>query len=869
MRFLVDRSCSNVVKSRIMLSVFRFLDSLKLDFRYAFRSLRKDVRFGFVAVFALAIGIAASTVVFSIFYNLLFNAVAAKDANRLVVPVVQDLGHPEFTTDLFIHWADLKYLREHNQAFEGVIGFHEGRAVVQQGVRAFQFRSGQVTADAFEFYGVPALLGRTIVSEDGKPGAIPVFVMSDQTWKGEFGADPHILGNIFVVEGEPRTLVGVMPERFHAFGTARDIWTPASWTPSVEEAEKGSKFDVLARVKQGVTFAAASAELNVLVKRLAALHTNDDDYPIKSNARLISANDYLMGASGAGAVFNSKIQLKSILYDLLAAVLVLLLIACANVANLLLARATVREKEIAVRSALGASRRQIVRQLMVESLVLGLTACAAGCALSWVTMKAVDATIHQKAWERMSGEAVIGLNVPVIIFAAGITLLTTVICGLIPAFRATGPDLQPQLKGSGKSLDDSFRHGKVRAALVIGQVALSIVLLVGAGLMIRSLYMLTHIDMGFDPRNILIAAIAPARSSDQLPDRALMGSAKGRARFDEVMGKIRELPGVESVAIDNAIPGYGPSRGPKAAVPGKTPVENIGLDECDENCSQTLGMRMVAGRWLSREEVQTRQYVAVLTQRLAHDMFGNDDAVGKQLEVKDFGRWKNGLQQFLGINSEPGQSDATFQIVGVVSDVKNAGPQQPVVPMAFIPPMITGNFELLVRTRADPDSQMHAVQEQVWAVDRDEVFWLFAPLSELLKEYTYATPEFGVTLSGPLAGIALLLVVIGVFSITAYTVSLQTREIGVRMALGAQERQILRMVLRRGSALIGAGICIGLFSSFALTRFLANQIWGVSATDPWTFGAVLAIVIAAGLAACYLPARHATRVDPLTALRYE
>jgi putative ABC transport system permease protein len=852
-----------------MFSFLLFLDKLKLDFGYAIRSLRKDMRFGFVAVFALAIGIGASTVVFSVFYNLLFNAVAAKDVNRLVVPVVQDLEHPEFTIDLFIHWSDLKYLREHNRVFEAVIGSHEGRAVVQQGLRTFQFRNGQVTADAFEFYGVPALLGRAIVSEDGKPGVTPVFVMSYQTWKGEFGADPHILGNTFVIGGEPRTLVGIMPERFHAFGTARDIWTPANWMPSVQEAEKGSKFDVLARVKQGVSFAAASAELDVLVRRLAATHANDDDYPKKFNARVISANDYLMGASGAGAVFNSKIELKSILYDLLAAVLVLLLIACGNVANLLLARATVREKEIAVRSALGASRQQIVRQLLMESLVLALTACAAGCAVSWVTMKAVDATIHQKAWERMSGEAVIGLSVPVLIFAAVITLLTTLICGLVPALRATGRDLQLQLTGSGKGWEGSFRHGKIRAALVIGQVALSIVLLVGAGLMIRSLYMLTHIDMGFDPKNILIAAFAPARSTDQLPDRALMASAEGRARFEKVMEKIRELPGVERVAVNNTIPGYGPSRGPKVTVPGKTRIENIGLDECDENCAETLGMHVIVGRWLSREEVQTRQYVAVLSQRLAHDMFGNGNAVGKQLEVKDFARWKNGLQQFLGMNSEPGQSDVTFQIVGVVSDVKNAGPQQPAVPMAFIPPMITGDFQLQVRTKIAPGLLMRAVQEQVWAVDRAEVFWLFAPLSELLEEHTYATPEFGVTLSGPLAGIALLLVAIGVFSVMAYTVSLQRREIGVRMALGAQEHQIFRLVLRRGSALIGAGICIGLFSSFAVTRFLASQIWGVSATDPWTFGAVLALVVTSGLAACYLPARRATGVDPLAALRYE
>ena len=846
-----------------------FLDNLVSDFRYASRSLRKDLRFALVAVFALALGIGASTVVFSVFYNLLFNAVAAKDAERLVVPVVEDAEQPDVTSGLFASWAELNYLKEHNQVFESLIGYRTGRAMVQQSGRMFQFSNALVTADAFEFYGVPALLGRGIVSEDGRVGAPKVFVMSYGTWRGEFGADRGIVGQSFVVDGQPCTLIGVMPERFRGFGAYKEIFTAVNWTPSTEEAEKGAKFNVRARVKRGVTLAAASAEFDVLVRRLVAMHPDDDDYPKKFAARVIAANNYLMGASAEAKVFSSKIELKSILYDLLAAVLVLLLIACSNVANLLLARATVREREIAVRSALGASRGQILRQLFMESLVLALVACVAGCLLAWMAMKTVDAAVHQKNWAEIGAEAVIGLNVPVLLFAAGITLLTTLICGLVPAWRATRCDVQPLLVGNGKGAWGSLRHGKVRAALVAGQVALSIVLLMGAGLMMRSLYMLTHIDLGFDPKNILIVAFAPARSSDQLPDRAMMATAEGRARFERVVEKIRELPGVASVAVDNTIPAYGPSNGPKVTLPGGPRVENAALDECDENCANTLGMRMIAGRWLSRDEVATRQYSAVLNQRLARDMFGDDNPVGKQLEVKDFARWKNGLQRAFRMNLEQLPPDATFQIVGVVGDVKNAGPQQPAAPMAFIPPIISGNFILQVRTRVKPQLIMHAVQDQVWAGDRSEVFWIFDPLADLLEKHTYTTPEFGVTLSGPLAGIALLLVMIGVFSVMAYTVSLQTREIGVRMAVGAQPREILAMVLRRGAVLIAGGIVVGLFASFALTRFLASQIWGVSATDPWTFAAVLALVVAAGLAACYAPARRATRVDPLVALRYE
>jgi len=250
-------------------------------------------------------------------------------------------------------------------------------------------------------------------------------------------------------------------------------------------------------------------------------------------------------------------------------------------------------------------------------------------------------------------------------------------------------------------------------------------------------------------------------------------------------------------------------------------------------------------------------------------MFGDEDPIGKQLRANDFDKWRTNFGRAIGITYAPMLGDADFRIVGVVSDVKNFGPQQPAVPMAFIPPMVMGDFILQVKTKVEPGSMMHAVQERVWAVNRNEVFWVFDPLAEFLEEHTYATPEFGATLSGPLAGIALVLVVIGVFSVMAYMVSLRTQEIGVRMALGAQQSEILRMVLQKGFVLLAAGIAIGLFASFGLTRFLKSQIWGVSATDPWTFGAVVALVVITGLAACLLPARRAASVDPLVALRYE
>lgn len=836
------------------------------DIRYALRNLGKDPKFTCVAVFALALGIGASTVVFSVFYNLLFNAIAGKDAARLVVPVLETPEQPNYQRgdhQLFLKWADLQYVREHNQAFEYLVGSHSGMAEVQYGTGNYQFENGHVSPDGFACYGVVPVLGRGILPEDGQPGAPNVVVMSYSTWRERFGADPAMVGKSFVIEGEPATLVGVMPERFHGFGATQEIWTAVSEAQAGSEAEKRIFVNVLARVKRGVSFAAASAELDLLTHQLAAQRPDSDDYPKKFSARVISDNDFLMGpASGVATVVNAKIDLRGILGNLLAAVLVLLLIACSNVANLLLARAVAKEKELAVRAALGASRWQLMRQLLLESVVLAVAACVLGGALAAVAMKMVNAAIHQKAWQRMSAEAVIGLNLPVLIFAAGITLLTALICGLAPAWRTTRRDLQPQLMGSTKDTDFRTRQGKLRAALVIGQVALSIVLLVGAGLMMRSLYRLTHIELGFNPKNILAAGFAPSRKGTQYPDRASIVTPEGRARFQRAVEKIRGLPGVASVAVNNTLPGYGPSAGPKVTLPGSTREVEAGLDECDENCLDTLRMHLLAGRWLSHGDVETLQFSAVVNETLARTLFGDANPVGQKLEVRDFKR------QFSRSSADLPENPA-FTIVGVIRDTKNAGPQAAVVPMAFIPPMITGGFLVQIRTRVEPRSLMHAVQEAVWSVDRGEVFWVFGPLSDYFDQLTYALPEFGVSLSAPLAGIALLLVLVGVFSVMAYTVSLRTQEIGVRMTLGAQVGDVLGIVLRHGMALIAAGLGIGLVASFGLTRFLASQIWGVSATDPWTFGSVALLLIVSGMLACYLPARRATQVDPLVALRYE
>jgi predicted permease len=839
------------------------LENLVRDFRYALRSLRRDRQFAIIASFALALGIGSSTLVFSIFYNLFFNAFSARNANRLVVPVIQN-GNSGVQADsnlepLTLHLADLDVIREQNEVFENVVGYITAGGIVlaNDGSHVYQFYDSRVTADAFDFYGVPPVIGRGIAPEDGRPGAAPVFVMSYKTWKSDFHEDPNILGKTLTIDGEPRTLIGVMPLRFRAYGLQAQIWLPITRSRNTPRADGEFPAQVLARLKPGVSLETASADLDLIVKRLVALHP--DDFPPHSTARVESATDLLLGPKGGGPTFHS--DLKHLLYDLLAAVGMLLLIACSNVANLLLARATVREKEMAVRTALGATRGRLICQLFMESSVLAMAAGLAGCAFAWFGVKFVPTLIPHAGdiygGERIGAEMGINLNAPVLFFALALTVFTTLLCGLVPAFRVARTDVQPQLAGSGKGANGSLRRGRLRAALVIAEIAVSIVLLIGTGLMIHSFFLLTHVDLGFNPKNVLLVVFLPPPSHNKTPAVQRFASPQGAVVLQTVVERLRKLPGVASVSVDDTIPGYGPTTGPKVTVPGATHSEAAGLFASDENVLQTLEMKLLQGRWLSQGEVRSSQYVAVINQRLARDFFGASNPLGQQLQVKAF---KSPFQL---------PQDASFQIIGVVADVKSVGPQNPSIPTVFLPYTVRGGFSLLLKTTVDPSSLRNIVQEQIWAVDRNEIIALASPLEDFLQRFTYATPEFALSIAAPLSSIALLLVMIGIFSVMAYTVSLQTREIGIRTALGAQRSGVLKMILVQGARLLAAGIILGLCGSYAFTRFLASQIWGVSVTDPWTFISVAILTLLVGLSACLLPAARATRVDPLTALRCE
>ncbi|MGH9575366.1 MAG: FtsX-like permease family protein, partial [Candidatus Acidiferrales bacterium] len=537
-----------------------------------------------------------------------------------------------------------------------------------------------------------------------------------------------------------------------------------------------------------------------------------------------------------------------ILYALLAAVAALLLIACSNVANMLLARATVREKEMALRASLGASQGRLLRQLLVESLVLAAAGGLLGCLFAYWGIQLVAATIPPM----LPGEAALELNRPVLLFALGITALTIVGCGLAPAIHSMRSNLSLRLAGSGKGATGGFRHGKLRAALVVLEVSLSVVLLIGTGLMIRTLYALTHVSLGFDASNVLAASVTlPKDSYTTVPEK--------KAFFQQALARVAALPGVISAAETISLPPYNAGRS-EVTVPGTTHFEawNTLFDVCSEDYFKTLHIPLLRGRLLSRADVDSGRFVAVVNQTFAHDYLG-DDPIGRKFKINAFDK----------IAQTP--HDAYFEVVGIVPDIKNQGLRDAPMPQAYIPYTITAyaNRAILVKTGISSLSLLKNVQEQIWAVDRNVAIGNAGTLDSYLERFSYAEPKFGLVSIGAFAAIGLLLAAIGVFSVMAYAVSRQTHDIGVRMALGAQASDILRMVLGKGLALVILGSAAGVAISFVATRILSSQLWGVSPSDPLTFSIVILVVIVVGAAASFLPARRATRVDPLIALREE
>jgi putative ABC transport system permease protein len=809
------------------------------DFHYAWRSLVKNRRLALVAVFALALGIGAATVMFSVVYNVVFDPFPYRDFQHSIVFEVKDLNAPKEAPNRD-HYTVPEFLaiREQNKVFEDLIGNYQLDVLYTDSKGTRRFSGGFVTTNGFDFLGVPPLLGRVFSPQDGESGAPPVFVMNYRLWQTEFAGDPKLLGTTFFLNGKARTLIGIMPERFNGYDAG--LWLPLG----LYQGAEGISFVVkdpaaiwmLGRLRKGVSLEAAAADLDAILHRFAQAN-RDQRYPKQFRVETRTLLDFVVG------------RLKNTLYVLVAAVFLLLLIACSNVMNLLLLRATAREREMALRASLGSSRGRLLRYLLAESLILATGACLAGCLLAYLGLKALVAIIPRGP---IPEETAISLNPAALLFALGIAVLVSVVCGLAPALHVVRGDLLLRMTGGTKG--GGFRYGKVRSGLVVAEVALSIILLTGTGLMIRNFFALTHVELSFDPATTLYVRVAPAIRAGKA------AASDNGPFFEKALERVRNLPGVASATLAIGFPPLG-GAGTYITIRGDTGSKKREsmLELCSASYFQTLGLRLVDGRLFSANETNAAPRVVVVNQAFVRAHLEGQPAIGRGIK-------------FDVLDELPGTPrDAYFEIVGVVSDSKNGGLFDAPMPEAFLPYTIytLGERVILAKTTVDPKSLLTSVQREIWSVDSNAAVARSGSVKDLVAESAYTQPRFGMFTISAFAGIGLALVLIGIFSVTAYSVALRTNEIGVRVALGARRADILAMVLWQGLRLISSGILLGVLASLGVVRFLAGQVSGVSVTDPLTFSAVVTAFLVISLIACLLPARRAANADPMVALRYE
>src|SRR5467141_1471762 len=770
------------------------METLVQDMRYAVRNLGKTPGFAAIAVLTLALGIGASTAIFSVIDNILMEPFPYPDAQRFMSVQIHDAERTEpggrggFSGPEFLDYV------EQNHVFDRVIANDQTDVLYRAGEGTQRFDGNHVTPGTFEFLGMPAQLGRVMQPADYAPGAPPVFVLRYKTWVKSFGADPGIVNKTFVLNGVSRTLIGIMPPRF-GWGDA-DLWIPKKPERVVATKAVAGAFPqfwfLLGHLKPGVSIKEAEADFTVVANRLAKVYPKD--YPKRFTVHIESLTNLVVG------------QFKTTLFIVLTAVGLLLLIGCGNVANLLLARATTREKEFAIRSALGASRWRLIRQLLVESLLLAVGGAAVGTLLAWGGLKSLVALMPQNI---IPAEAVIRLNMPVLAFTLVTSVLTALVFGLVPALKAARKDLNEPLRDSGKGISGGFRHGGLRDAVVVLEVGLSLTLLVGAGLLMRSFVALRDVHLGLQPDHIFVARLP-------LPEDRYKTSDQVAGFFRPLLHRLKALPGVLEATETSTLPPYGgiPT---DIEIPGKThPEKWTALFQlCSEGYFPVLIIQFIDGRPFTEAEVEGKRKLAVINQTFAHKYLGNDNPLGQRVHIAQ-------LEQFPDKLADP-----WFEIIGVVADVKNNGLQDPVQPELWVPYTMTGSGArgLLVRTGPAPMTLMNSIRHEIWATDSNVALTLTGTRESFIAQFSYAGPRFGFLLMTVFGAIGLVLVTIGVYSVLAYTTARRTHEIGIRMALGAEKRDVLRLVIRVGVGLVGAGIVLGIIASLAVARVIATQLW--------------------------------------------
>jgi putative ABC transport system permease protein len=814
------------------------METLWKDIRYGMRSLLKYPGFTAVAAITLALGIGANTSIFSLVNAVLLRPLTFAEPDRLM-QVFEDasaIGFPrgDVASGNYADW------KRQQAVFDDMAALTPRSFSLTGEGDPERILAHAVTSNFFPLLGIQPALGRNFSAEEDKPGAGKATVVSFGLWQRRYGGQANIVGRDILLDGEKYTVVGVMPEGFQFLVSTVGLWVPVAFTPQQLADHDNHSLTVVARLRPGVTPAQADTEIQTISQRIARDHPDDAE---GLRSVIVPLHEQIVG------------NVRRPLLMLAVAAGLVLLIACANIASLQLSRAAGRGKEIAVRAALGASRARIVRQLLAESVLL---ACVGG-ALGLLVALWSFALLKQLIPAGLTLSTSLKIDLPMLGYALIVSFITGILFGLAPALQASKIDLNEALKQGGSRTSSGVRGNKLRGAFVVGEVALALVLLIGAGLMIQTIYHLLGQYSLFHPEKLLtLRTILPDSKFRDVGEYQAKEHAKRVAFHDQVLDRVNALPGVVSAGYTTAVPlsWKGGSNGvlieSRQAETGRKP--NAIHRQISSGYFQTMGIGLRAGRYIDDRDGQQAIPVAIVNESLAREWRG-ENPLGKRFK--------------LGVPNAP-----WVTVVGIVADVRQVGMDVPAKPEMYLPYRQIASHpwysprDLVIRTTGDPTDIVAAVRREIQAVDRDQPVSNVATMEELLVKET-GSRRLGMILLSVFGALALLLASLGIYGVLSFFVAQQTREIGVRLALGAQLHDVLGLVLKKGMCWALLGVAMGLVAAFALSRLLASLLFGVSATDPITFAAIALILTTVALLACYLPARRATKVDPLVALRYE
>jgi putative ABC transport system permease protein len=821
------------------------IETLWQDLRYGARMLRKSPGFTVVAIATLALGIGANTVIFSVVNAVILRPLPYPNPHQLVIVWESDynrnIARGSAPPADFLDWRSQNHVFQYMAAMQISSFDLVGNGVPQQlwGIR--------VSPNFFDMLGVKPSLGRTFLPQEEQPGYDGGVILSHELWVRSFGANPNVIGQNITVSGSSYTVVGILPAGFNLYGrsTQYDLWFPLSFAPETIRRDNPSLI-MFARLKPGVTIAQARADMDTITSRLALEYPQTN----QGSGALVGSMHYEMARSP-----------REPLLIILGAVGLVLLIACANVASLLLARAAVRRREVSIRAALGAKRLRLVRQMLTESMLLGLAGGGAGLLLAYGGLKILPSMFPPAgALQELPHVDWIGLNWTVLIFTIAIALLTGIILGLVPAFQSSKPDLNESLKESGRSTSGGVESRLTRNSLVIFEVGISLVLLIGAVTLIRGFRSLLVTNPGFNPKNVLSMRV-------WLPDTRYPNPALAGNLFQHVVERMRGLPGVESASAINFLPLSGWTDITDLDIEGRQSTSTRGQFNAqyriiDAKYFQTMQIPVLEGRSFSDGDGEQAPLVAIINQNLARDYWQGRDPIGQRIRIH--------LQVSKNTPWRPAETENWVTIVGVAGDIQNLEWGGETVRELYLPYLQapTRLMSLVLRTKVPPLSLAESVRQIVASEDNQQPVAEIKTMEEVLSVVT-SPQALDSTLLGVFAALALFLAAIGIYGVISYSVEQRTHEIGIRLALGAQPRDVLRLVVRQGLGVATVGAGFGVVAAYAVTRLLANSFFGIRSIDPGAAGAAVLVLLIVATAACYIPARRAARVDPLEALRCE